>query len=56
MEKLESTLLKGNSAAANVLLSDNSYHSSLRPFRMIADKVALVPIPMCLEPGVHEFS
>jgi len=36
-----------------IILPDNSYHSSLEPFRVTAGRVALAPIPHCRESGLH---
>ena len=38
-----------------VILSNNSHHSSLRPFCVAADSAVLAAIPICCELQVHTF-
>ena len=37
----------------SIILPDNSHHSSLRPFRVTAGRVALAAIPHCRESGLR---
>jgi hypothetical protein len=37
----------------NIILPDNSHHSSLGPFRVTAGRVALAAIPHCRESGLR---
>jgi len=38
-----------------IILSDNSFHSSRRPFRVTAGSVSLAAVPFCLESGSTRF-